>query len=61
MSFRCGVCKKAVVNGQGAKRIVTHIRPKTYRTGGKGTEIVSEVLTCQKCSKKATAPVLVDA
>lgn len=49
MSYRCNCCDKQVPAKQTQKKRVTAIRPRTYRAGVTGWEIVKEEKLCKKC------------
>jgi hypothetical protein len=60
MSFRCGLCKRAMPNGSSPTIEVVETRRKVYPEqtdksgkvrdrGGEGWEIVREIMVCKRC------------
>lgn len=62
MSFRCGLCGEAQIDGEMPQRIVTHVRPVEYEVevfsfnrkrrrmvNSVGEETAREVLGCKSC------------
>ena len=51
MSFECQQCKRTTGLGEKQYKKVLETRPRKYKNGGVGWEIVKEIAVCQQCKE----------